>query len=116
MTRDDYVALLRDALSTPHGVALEFGNHGTAEWARGRLYRLRRILRRSGDTSFDSLSFIRQPNGDLWIVRRDQLTSHSMEDGISGRTRSIGRDELPDHFGYCNVSFAVSTPKVSPPK
>ncbi len=33
MTRDDYLALLRQALSSPHGVALEFGNHGMAEWA-----------------------------------------------------------------------------------
>ncbi len=25
----------------------------------------------------------------------------------------LSRDELPDHFGYCNDSFTVSTPKVS---
>ncbi len=116
MTRADYLALLQRALVTPHGVALEFGNYGMAEWARGRLYRLRRILRRTGDTSFDSLSFVMQPNGDLWIIRRDRLPRRNMEDGIQAETRQIDRDELPAKFGYCNSAFAVSTPKVSAPK
>ena len=42
MTRDDYLALLRRALATPHGVALEFGDWVKAERARGRPYRLPR--------------------------------------------------------------------------
>ncbi len=49
MTRDDYLALLQRALSTPHGVALEFGDWVKAERARRRIYSLRDALRRSGD-------------------------------------------------------------------
>ncbi len=113
MTRDGYLGLLRQALSSPNGIALELGDYGMAEWARGRLYRLRRILRRTGDTSFDSLSLVMQPNGDLWIIRRDRLPRRNMEDGLSAETRPIDRDELPAKFGYCNTAFAVSTPKVS---
>ncbi len=112
MTRNDYLALLRRALSTPHGVALQFEDFYEAERARGRLYRLRSTLRRAGDTSFDDLSLVFRPLGGLWIVRRDRLPRHIMEDGLSGESRLIGRDELPDHFGYCNESFTVSTPKV----
>ncbi len=112
MTRDDYLTLLRQALSAPHGVALEFGDWVKAERARGRLYRLRNDLRRAGDDSFDSLSLVTKPYGDLWIVRRDRLPRRDMEDGLSAESRQISRDELPDHFGYCNDSFAVRTPKV----
>ncbi len=116
MTRDDYLALLRQALSTPHGVALEFDDWVTAERARGRLYRLRCALRRAGDNSFDSLSLVTQPYGGLWIVRRDRLPRRDMEDGLSAESRQISRDELPDHFGHCNDSFAVRTPKVRTPE
>ena len=112
MTRDEYLALLRSALTSPHGVALEFDDWVKAERARGRFYRLRRALRRAGDTSFDDLSLITRPFGGLWIVRRDQLPRRDGEDGLSAESRPIARDELPDKFGYCNDSFAVSTPKV----
>ncbi len=116
MTRDQYLALLRQALSARHGVALEFGDFDKAERARGRLYRLRSNLRRAGDHSFDSLSLVAQPCGGLWIVRRDRLPRRDMEDGLSAESRQIFRDELPDHFGYCNDSFTVRTPKVRTPK
>ncbi len=111
MIRDEYLALLRQALSTPHGVALEFDDWVQAERARGRLYRLRSNLRRAGDHSFDSLSLVMQPYGDLWIVRRDRLPQRDMEDGLSAESHVLRRDELPDHFGYCNYSFAVSKRK-----
>ncbi len=106
MTRDDYLALLRRALSSPHGVALEFGHWTQAERARGRLYRLRSALRRAGDTSFDDLSLVMKPFGGLWIVRRDRLP-HNGEDGLSTESRPLSRDELPGKFGYCNSSFTV---------
>jgi hypothetical protein len=57
-----------------------------------------------------------KPFGGLWIVRRDRLPRRDMEDGLSAESRTIARDELPDRFGYCNSSFAVSTPKVRAPK
>ncbi len=107
MTRDDYLALLRQALSSPHGVALDFDDWVKAEQARGRLYRLRNALRRAGDDSFDDLSLVMKPFGGLWIVRRDRLPRRDMEDGLSAESRPIDRDELPDKFGYCNSSFAV---------
>ncbi len=106
MTRDDYLALLQRALSTPHGVALDFDDWVKAEQARGRLYRLRSALRRAGDTSFDDLSMVMRPYGGLWIVRRDRLP-HNGEDGLSTESRPLSRDELPGKFGYCNSSFAV---------
>ena len=111
MTRNEYLALLRRALSAPHGVALEFGDFDKAERARGRLYRLRRALKRNGDRSFDELSFFMHPYGDLWIVRRDKLPRRNLEDGLSMNSRVLSREELPDHFGYCNYSFNVSKPK-----
>ncbi len=111
MTRDDYLALLQRALSTPHGVAMEFGDWTKAERARRRIYSLRDALRRSGDDSFDNLSLVVKPFGGLWIVRRDRLPRRNMEDGLSAESRPISRDELPDHFGYCNYRFSVSKPK-----
>ncbi len=111
MTPDDYLALLRQALSTPHGVALELGDFDKAERARRRIYGLRDHLRRAGDTSFDNLSLVIQPYGDLWIVRRDRLPRRNRDDGLSMESRQISRDELPDHFGYCNYSFAISKRK-----
>ena len=107
MTRDDYLALLRQALSSPHGVALDFDDWVKAERARGRIYRLRNALRRAGDTSFDDLSLVVKPFGGLWIVRRDRLPRRNMEDGLSAESRPIDRDELPAKFGYCNSSFTV---------
>ena len=111
MTSDDYAALLRQALSSPHGVALDFDDWVMAERARGRLYRLRSALRRAGDTSFDDLSLVVRPCGGLWIVRRDKLPRHNMEDGLPMESRPIEQDELPDHFGYCNNSFTVRNRK-----
>ncbi len=116
MTRTDYLTLLRQALSTPHGVALEFGDFDKAEKARSRFYRLRNAFRRAGDHSFDILSLVTKPCGGLWIVRRDRLPRRDMEDGLSAESRQISSDELPDHFGYCNDSFKVRTPKVRTPK
>ncbi len=116
MTRSDYLALLRQALSSPHGVALDFDHWTKAERARGRFYRLRCALRRAGDDSFDNLSLVVKPFGGLWIVRRDRLPRRNFEDGLQAESRTIDRDELPRKFGYCNTSFAVSTPKVRAPK
>ncbi len=73
MTRNDDLSLLRNALSTPHGVALEFGDWVKAERARRRIYSLRDALRRAGDDSFDILSLVMRPYGRLLIVRRDRL-------------------------------------------
>lgn len=112
MTRDDYLALLRQALTSPHGVALEFDDWVQAERARGRFYRLRSSLRRAGNTTFDDLSLVIKPYGGLWIVRRDRLPRRDKEDGLSTESRPLTSDELPGHFGYCNDSFTVSTPKV----
>ncbi len=111
MTRDDYLVLLRRALSAEHGIALEFGDWVKAERARGRFYHLRSALRRAGDTSFDDLSLVMKPFGGLWIVRRDRLPRCVGEDGLSAKSRPVNRDELPDKFGYCNNAFAVRKPK-----
>ena len=111
MTRNDYHSLLRNALSTPHGVALEFGDWVKAEQARRRIYSLRDALRRAGDDSFDILSLVMRPHGVLLIVRRDQLPKCDIEDGLSAESRPISRDELPDRFGYANFSFNVSKPR-----
>ncbi len=111
MTQDDYLALLRRALSTPHGVALEFEDWVKAERARRRIYSLRDALRRAGDDSFDILSLVMRPHGKLLIVRRDKLPRRNLEDGLSMKCHSISREELPDKFGYCNYSFTVSKKK-----
>ena len=107
MTRDEYLALLRRALSSDHGVALEIGNFYEAERARRRLYGIRDHLRRAGDKSYDSLSCVMRPGGDLWVIRRDRIPHNTLEDGLSAESRPIGRSELPDRFGYCNTAFAV---------
>ncbi len=110
MTRDEYLALLREALSTPHGIALDFDDWVKAERARRRIYSLRDALRRAGDDSFDILSLVMQRHGKLLIVRRDRLPRRKLEDGLSAESRPISRDELPDRFGYANFSFNVSKP------
>jgi hypothetical protein len=111
LTREDYLTLLHKALTAPHGVALRLGNFDKAEQARSRLYRIRSTLRRSGDRSFDGLSFYQDPAGDLWIVRRDKLPRRVRDDGLEMESRELTHEELPDHFGYRNYSFAVSKPK-----
>ncbi len=111
MTRDDYLALLRQALSSPHGIALDFDDWVKAERARRRIYSLRDALRRAGDDSYDILSLVMRPHGRLLIVRRDRLPRRNMEDGLSAESRPISRDELPDRFGYANFSFNVSKPR-----
>ncbi len=111
MTRDDYLALLRQALATPHGVALDFHDWVKAERARRRIYSLRDALRRAGDDSFNDLSLVMQPHGKLLIVRRDRLPRREMEDGLTAESRPISRDELPDKFGYCNFAFTVNKRK-----
>ncbi len=110
MNRDDYLALLREALSNQHGVALEFEDWVEAEQARRRIYSLRDSLRRAGDDSFDILSLVMQPHARLLIVRRDRLPRHNMEDGLSAKSRLVRRDELPDKFGFANYAFNVSKP------
>ncbi len=110
MTRDDYLTLLRRALSAQHGVALEFEDWVKAERARRRIYSLRDACRRAGDDSFDILSVVMRPHGKLLIVRRDRLPRRKLEDGLSAESRPISRDELPDRFGYANFSFNVSKP------
>ena len=110
MTRNDYLSLLRRARSTPHGVALEFGDWVKAERARRRIYSLRDALRRAGDDSFDILSLVMRPHGRLLIVRRDRLPRRDIEDGLSVEVRPVSPDELPDRFGYTNFSFNVSKP------
>jgi len=111
VNRHDYVALLREALSSQHGVALEFGDWVKAEKARRRIYSLRDALRRAGDDSFDILSLVMQPHGRLLIVRRDRLPRRDIEDGLSAESRELCPDELPDRFGYTNFSFNVSKPR-----
>ena len=111
MTRDEYLALLRQALSAQHGVALEFGDFYMAERARRRIYSLRDAFRRAGDDTFDILSLVMQPHGGLLIVRRDRLPRSNMEDGLSAQSRPVSRDELPDRFGYANFSCNVSKPR-----
>ena len=111
MTHDDYMVLLRQALTAPHGIALRFGDFDKAERARGKLYRIRSTLRRSGDRTFDGLSFYKDPAGDLWIVRRDKLPRRIRDDGLKLDSRELTHEELPDHFGYRNYSFNVSKPK-----
>ncbi len=111
MTRADYLALFRRALSSQHGVALEFGDWVKAERARRRIYSLRDALRRAGDDSFDILSLVMRPHGRLLIVRRDRLPRRDMEDGLSAESRELCPDELPDRFGYANVAFNVSKPR-----
>ncbi len=111
MTRDDYLALLQRARTTPHGIALEFEDWVKAERARRRIYSLRDALRRAGDDSFDILSLVMRPHGKLLIVRRDKLPRRDIEDGLSMKCHPISADELPDKFGNCNYSFAISKPK-----
>jgi len=109
VTREDYLTLLREALSSPYGVSLEFDDWVQAEQARRRFYSLRDSLRRAGDDSFDILSLM-QSYGRLLIVRRDRLPRHQMEDGLLAKSRPVRRDELPDRFGYANFAFNVSKP------
>ena len=112
MTPDYYLEVLHQALSSPHGVTLEFGDWQKAERARGRLYRLRNALRRSGDRRFDELSFYLPAHvDDLWVVRRDRLPRRRGEDGLPMKTRELSEEELPDRFGYCNFSFGVVKPR-----
>ncbi len=110
MKRDDYETLLCEALSATHGVSLQLANWREAERARGRFYKIRDHLRRTGNTSFDILSFVVQSDGGLQILRRDQLP-RNYDDGLPMEQRPIGRDELPDRFGFCNFGFSVKLPK-----
>ena len=110
MKRQDYETLLRQALTTQHGITLQLADWREAERARSRFYRIRDHLRCTGNESFDSLSFVLQSDGELQILRRDQLPQN-YDDGLPMEQRPIGRDELPSKFGYCNIGFVVKRPK-----
>ncbi len=110
MKRDDYEALLRQALTTPHGISLQLADWRQAERARSRFYKIRDDLRRAGNVAYDALSFVLQSSGELQILRRDQLP-RNYDDGLPMEQRPVERDELPDRFGYRNVGFGVKRPK-----
>ena len=110
MTRDDYLALMRNALTSPHGIALDFDNWVLADRARRRIYSLRDTLRRAGNTDFDNLSLVMQRGGGLLIVRRDRLPRRDTDDGLAMKSRTLRPEELPEKFGYCNFDFIVPKP------
>ncbi len=110
MKHHNYEALLNDALTTPHGIALQLEDWRKAEHARLRFYRTRDQLRRSGNTSFDDLSFVLRRGGELQILRRDQLRCN-YDDGLPLKQRPVRQDELPEKFGYCNTTFKVKKRK-----
>ena len=45
MTRDDYFALLKRALASPHGIRLAYGDGQTAHRIRAKLYHIRDEIR-----------------------------------------------------------------------
>ena len=111
MTRDDYLEVMRRALDSPYGVALQLDSWVKAEQARRRIYTIRDAFRKRGDTTFDQLSLVQQPGGKLLLVRRDRLPRHSADDGLAMESHALRAEELPEKFGYCNTSFRVSKPR-----
>ena len=70
MTRDDYRAILDQALKAENGLRLPFHDWEIAGCVRAQLYRLREKLRfRELCYDYDCLTF-RLVDGDLCIVRR----------------------------------------------
>ena len=71
--------LLETALSNPNGLSLETIGHDDAVRLRNRFYFVRNQQRRKGITTFDELSFLVRPIGELWIVRRSNPLTLLME-------------------------------------
>ena len=70
MTRDDYRAILDQALQAEHGLRLPLHDWNTAGRVRAQLYRLREKLRfRESCGDYDCLTF-RLADGDLCVIRR----------------------------------------------
>lgn len=70
MTRDDYRAILDQALKAENGLRLPFQDWEIAGCVRAQLYRLRERLRHESFLNeYDHLTF-RLVDGDLCIIRR----------------------------------------------
>jgi hypothetical protein len=50
MNRDDYIQFLDQALFSPHGIRLNYGDDRTARRVRGKIYRIREELRAEART------------------------------------------------------------------
>ena len=73
MTRDDYRAILDQAMKAEHGLRLPFGDWEISGCVRAQLYRLREKLRfRDLCFDYDCLSF-RLVEADLCIIRRVEV-------------------------------------------
>ena len=77
MTPDDYIHLLEKAAASKFGLALEVGQGQNTlppsfplQQFRRRLYYARENARKAGNRSFDDLSMLLRPDGEVWIVKR----------------------------------------------
>lgn len=96
MTADDYLKLLELAVASTYGLRLCLEGWTPAHLVRRRLYVARDRARAQGDRSFDSLSIVLHPTGELWIIRRDRLPEHSdPDDGLGAHPSPVNGDELP---------------------
>ena len=98
MTEDDYRELLQRAARAKYGIKVALANHRIARRLRRRLYHVRDLARKAKDDSFDGLSMIIWPDGQLWIVKREVLPQYDDGRAYDGTTQSLEPDELPDRI------------------
>ena len=100
MTRDDYRAILDQALKAENGLRLPFGDWEIAGCVRAQLYRLREKLRfHELCYDYDCLTF-RLVEGDLCIVRRAEVPSvddaiQSVEPAQMTKSERVGLPTWP---------------------
>jgi len=88
--------LLNDALNNLSGESIQLVDYAEAKKARRKLYLYRNQQRAIGNKQYDKLSFVAQPNGELWIMRRDLINKSQTIQAYDRRT--LSRLELPSQI------------------
>jgi hypothetical protein len=95
MTSEQYLSIMRRALSEEIGVKLGFTSLADALKAARKIYRLRDKIREQGDGSFDVLSLSRTTPCELRLYRRDRHIADPTDDGLAPQQSTLARNELP---------------------
>lgn len=89
--------ILTQATQSPLGIALQCRNTRDAHIQRRKFYAEREKLRARGVSSYNELSFLLRPNGELWLVRRAAIPARTTAIDTA-EIRALHSQELPSQI------------------
>ena len=96
MNKYNISELMDDALNSKSGESIQLADYDEAKKARRKFYLWRDRQRANGNKQYNALSFIAQPNGELWIIRRDLL--NKPQSIYAYDKRQLNQSELPSQI------------------